>query len=154
MIERCIHLNVQRPFLCLLSIPYVPVDTEPLEIQAACLYLYLCTLWVYRNSHLGGMTPNTSRPTIGYFWSDLAECVPLLAGDPVAACPNPWRCCWDGVTACCCQSKCQGAASGGRGAPCPAGCLRASPCLTPSYPAIHLCQTSTLPVLAWPLPWV
>lgn len=61
------------------------------------------------------MTLNTSRLTIGYLWSDLAQCVPWLARDPMAASPNLWRCCWDGVTACCCQSSAKGLATGKQG---------------------------------------
>lgn len=85
------------------------VCPKHLWVRAACLYLHLCTLWVWKNSHLGGMTLSIPWPTIGFLWSDLALQMPGLAGDPVAACPNLWRCCWDGVTACCCKSKCQGA---------------------------------------------
>lgn len=61
------------------------------------------------------MTLSTSRLTIGYLWSDLALSVPWLARDPMAASPNLWRCCWDGVTACCCQSSAKGLATGKQG---------------------------------------
>lgn len=85
------------------------VHTPSHWVRVACLGLHLCTLWVLRNSHLGGMTLSTSRHTIGCIWSDLALCMPRLAGDPMAVSPNLWRCCWDGVTACSYQSQCQGA---------------------------------------------
>lgn len=84
------------------------------------------------------MTLSTSRLTIGFLWSDMALCVPWLAGDPLAASPNLWCCCWDGVTACCCQSKCQGTGEGDAGHHAQ---QRVSPCLTAPYPhPILLCQ--------------
>lgn len=41
-----------------------------------CFHVHLCTLWVWRNSHLGGMTQNKLSLTIGYIWNDLAVCCP------------------------------------------------------------------------------
>lgn len=41
-----------------------------------CFHVHLCTLWVWRNSHLGGMTQNKLRLTIGCLWNDLAVCCP------------------------------------------------------------------------------
>lgn len=54
-------------------------DARVKSALPVCVCVYLCTLWVWRNPHLGGMTVSPSRLTIGYHWSDLALCAPWLA---------------------------------------------------------------------------
>lgn len=121
-------LSAVNVFTCLLTLSYVFV---------------LCTLWVWRNSHLEGMTWRKSSDTIGYLWSDLPACS-LIGQGPVVAIRNVWRCCWDGVTTLYCQWCAKGPATGSR-AVCPAGSFRASPYVVPDpHPQ----------VLTWPAHWV
>lgn len=119
-----------------------------------CVCLYLCTLWVWRNPHLGGMTVSPSRLTIGYLWSDLALCAPWLAEGRGSQPKYVTLLLGWSHSRLLPVSVPRDQHEGSR-APCPAGCLRVSPLSNTPIP-FHIVKSvwhpaHTLWDPAWPL---